>query len=160
MNSSLSHLNFGTNIIATSLILCVCARYERLNDIKKQNPSVKVLLAAGRGNESAAHYNNMTSSDVTRREFAASTVTFLRQNGFDGIDVDWEYPVDKNVFTALIKVIYTLYLVWAVCFKHLSLYLSAIRSSTCISKQGTTIYHSVKISGLGLEYYLHIFKRC
>ena len=44
--------------------------------------------------------------------FARSTVSYLRRHGFNGLDVDWEYPAgrgspphDKVKFSLLIQVI-------------------------------------------------------
>jgi chitinase len=53
----------------------------------------------------------MVSSSSSRQEFATSTVKFLRDRKFDGLDLDWEYPAnrgspagDKQKFGELLKV--------------------------------------------------------
>ena len=53
----------------------------------------------------------MVATAESRQDFADHSVTFLKSNGFDGLDLDWEYPAnrgsspgDKEKFTLLIKV--------------------------------------------------------
>ncbi|XP_061195465.1 acidic mammalian chitinase-like [Saccostrea echinata] len=87
--------------------------YERINDLKQQNPSLKTLLAVGGWKMGSAPFTSMVATDASRREFATSTVQFLKKNGFDGLDIDWEYPAhrgspaqDKDHFTQLLKVLH------------------------------------------------------
>ena len=53
----------------------------------------------------------MVASEESRQDFVDHSITFLTERGFDGLDLDWEYPADrgspagdKQKFTALVKV--------------------------------------------------------
>lgn len=67
--------------------------YARFTDgLKKRNPSLKSIIAIGGWNEGSKKYSAMASSAATRETFADSVVKFLDKYGFDGLDIDWEYP--------------------------------------------------------------------
>lgn len=54
---------------------------------------VKVLLAIGGWNDSAGgKYSELVNSPSARNKFVGHVVQFLKQNDFDGLDFDWEYP--------------------------------------------------------------------
>ncbi|XP_065923216.1 chitotriosidase-1 [Magallana gigas] len=86
--------------------------YERFQSLKQQNPSLKTLLAVGGWNMGSAPFTRMVATDASRREFATTSVQFLQKHGFDGLDMDWEYPAnrgsppqDKQNFVELLKVL-------------------------------------------------------
>jgi chitinase len=50
-------------------------------------------------------FSQAAANDASRANFIQSCVTFMQENGFDGIDLDWEYPQagETDLFTALIS---------------------------------------------------------
>jgi chitinase len=87
--------------------------YERVVALKKINKQLKVLVAVGGWNHGSMAFSNMAGDDAKRRNFVVKTVEFLKKNKFDGLDLDWEYPAnrdtedrpdDKLHFTTLCKV--------------------------------------------------------
>lgn len=47
----------------------------------------------------STHFSTVAASDTLRQNFAASCASFLSQYDFlDGIDIDWEYPVEGGLF--------------------------------------------------------------
>lgn len=50
------------------------------------------MLAIGGWNEGSSRFSPMVASADRRKELVKNTIKFLRQNHFDGLDLDWEYP--------------------------------------------------------------------
>jgi len=86
-------------------------RYARFNDVKLRQPGVKTLLAVGGWNFGVAKMTAMLQDASSRSEFIQTSIEFLRQRQFDGLDLDFEYPAgrgsppeDKQRFAQLVIV--------------------------------------------------------
>ncbi|XP_065157272.1 probable chitinase 10 isoform X2 [Atheta coriaria] len=80
--------------------------YDRINKLKKANPSLKTLLAIGGWSFGTQKFKDMSGTRYARQTFIYSAIPFLRDRGFDGLDIDWEYPKgsdDKKNYVHLLK---------------------------------------------------------
>jgi len=72
-------------------------------EIKRRN-NVKVLLGLGGWNDSKDDkYSKLAGLQSTRKNFAEYVVRIIEHYGFDGLDLDWEFPVcwqvsNRNIF--------------------------------------------------------------
>ncbi|KAH8300035.1 hypothetical protein KR044_008773 [Drosophila immigrans] len=64
--------------------------------LKHQNPNLKVLAVVGGWNEGSIKYSSMAGDWNKRQNFINSALNLLRANGFDGLDLDWEYPNQRG----------------------------------------------------------------
>ena len=61
-----------------------------LQSIKAQNPNLKIIVSiGGAGDEDFA---SVAADTQKRTNFTQSAIDFMKNNGFDGIDIDWEFP--------------------------------------------------------------------
>ncbi|BBR58530.1 MULTISPECIES: glycoside hydrolase family 18 protein [unclassified Klebsiella] len=86
---------------------------EIIPTLRKQNPNLKVLLSVG--GWGARGFSGAAATPETRAVFIRSAQAVVAKYGLDGIDLDWEYPVngawglvasqpaDRDNFTALLK---------------------------------------------------------
>ena len=92
--------------------------YKRFHDhVRAQNPHVKTLIAVGGWNfnffDATKHiFSDMAASPEGRASFIAHAIAYCRTHGFDGYDIDWEYPgvyaqggnwQDKANFATLVR---------------------------------------------------------
>ena len=85
---------------------------QKIPSLRQQNPSLKVLLSVGGG---GARILRRSGNERHRAVFIQSALAIIEKYGLDGIDLDWEYPVngawglvasqpaDRDNFTALLK---------------------------------------------------------
>jgi chitinase len=88
--------------------------FTQLSALKKTYPSLKTLISIGGWNDSGK-FSDAALTDASQTAFADSVVAFVKQYGFNGADIDWEYPVggglstnikrsaDKTNFTLLLQ---------------------------------------------------------
>lgn len=118
--SKLTHINYAFANIDDDLKVSMGypdkdpQNFKILQDLKKDNPNLKTLISVGGWNWSGK-FSDVALSEASRTKFARSCVEFITEHGFDGVDLDWEYPVgggletnknrpeDKQNFTMLLK---------------------------------------------------------
>ena len=89
------------------------ANFATLVGLKRQNPSLQVLVSVG-GWTWSGNFSDMALTKESRRRFIDSVVEFVDRYNLDGLDIDWEYPgltgagnrfrpEDKRNYTLLLK---------------------------------------------------------
>lgn len=71
--------------------------YTRMNNLKRQNPSLKTLLAVGGWNHGSAGFMEMVATDASIEQFITNSMRYVRDINYDGLDLDWEYPAKCSV---------------------------------------------------------------
>jgi len=68
-------------------------RLKSLVELKKQKPSLKILLSIG--GWGSGRFSEMAADETNRLAFAADCQRVVQEFGLDGIDMDWEYPTSS-----------------------------------------------------------------
>nr|XP_043893468.1 acidic mammalian chitinase-like [Solea senegalensis] len=82
-----------------------------LNDLsllREKNPHLPVLVAIGGAVFDNNKFISMASHPESRKTFIDSTIKFLREKNFNGINLDWEFPqsAHKDMFSILCQDLY------------------------------------------------------
>ena len=86
--------------------------YRRFTALRKKYPHIKTLLSVGGWAEGGKKYSEMVSVQSRRHTFINSVIQWVQTYGFDGFDLDWEYPAafdrggtakDKENFLDLVR---------------------------------------------------------
>lgn len=72
--------------------------FGELYKLKQRYPHLKVLIAVG-GWSWSGRFSDVALTEESRRRFAESVVDFVVRFQFDGVDIDWEYPVSGGLAT-------------------------------------------------------------
>ncbi|KAL5315417.1 hypothetical protein ACEPPN_016284 [Leptodophora sp. 'Broadleaf-Isolate-01'] len=71
--------------------------FQEVADVKQYKSDLQVISVGGwtfsdNGTATQPVFGNIAGSAANRQAFADNVVAFLTHYGFDGIDLDWEYP--------------------------------------------------------------------
>lgn len=70
-------------------------QFNLMNQMQKLYPDVTVLVSTG-GWAASRTLWKVTDNEANMQKFADSAVTFIRKYGFDGIDIDFEFPSETS----------------------------------------------------------------
>lgn len=70
--------------------------FNQLLELKKKHPHLKTLISVG-GWSWSTNFSDAAYTQESREKFARSCVAFMKKYGFDGVDIDWEYPVSGGL---------------------------------------------------------------
>lgn len=88
--------------------------YQEVLKLKGQAPELKVLLSVG-GASNDEGFITVVPSLTEREEFAIQSAQYLKKFGFDGIDLDWEFPAwyrpfeERFMFQLLLQELHHVY---------------------------------------------------
>ncbi|KAK7969466.1 hypothetical protein PG988_008539 [Apiospora saccharicola] len=99
-----THINFAfalvnpTTFRIDSMDSNTASLYQRVAAIKERQADLKVWIAIGGWamNDPGPYrttFSDLAASEKNQDEFFESLLTFMQKNDFDGVDIDWEYPV-------------------------------------------------------------------
>jgi chitinase len=76
-------------------------KYKEFNKVKERNPDIKTVIAVTEGifygaGMNPVTFNEVAETDASRIAFAQSVVSFLALYDFDGVDIDWDSPLDPD----------------------------------------------------------------
>jgi len=97
--SKLTHINYAfANIVNANVqfeLEIDSVKIESLMELKKTNANLKVLYSVG-GWVWSDQFSHVAAYAESREKFAASCVQLLKKHGFDGVDLDWEFPGQRG----------------------------------------------------------------
>lgn len=108
--SLLTHINYAFADISSNGELRLpnsttdLKNFEDLRTLKRSNPHLKTLISVG-GWDYSSNFSSTAANASARSRFAQSCADFIVTHGFDGVDLDWEFPksADRQNFTLLLK---------------------------------------------------------
>ncbi|KAJ6018170.1 class V chitinase [Penicillium sp. IBT 35674x] len=106
----LTHLNFAFTFFDPStfeispMTSAAAELYNSFTGLKQKSQGLKTWISvggwsfndAGNSPDTQTAFSTMASSSANRRKFIAALHNFMESYGFDGVDIDWEYPAASD----------------------------------------------------------------
>ncbi|NDD28370.1 MAG: glycoside hydrolase family 18 protein [Proteobacteria bacterium] len=70
--------------------------FNQLIKLKQLHPNLRTMISVG-GWTLSGRFSDVALTDASRQTFAQSAAAFAAKYGFDGVDIDWEYPVSGGL---------------------------------------------------------------
>jgi spore germination protein YaaH len=106
MTNVVNYAFFTVNTSGTMDVVNPSVLSAVITKARANNAKVFVSINDGSG-DGKTNFKSMASSQTGRTNFIADVMNKVRQYGFDGVDVDWEFPTTSDgtdvTFTALMK---------------------------------------------------------
>jgi chitinase len=92
----LTHINYAFALIKDGLCATddhdlATKHFAKLRELKQKHPHLKTLISVG-GWTGSPPFSDAALTDESRDRLARSCADFASQHGFDGVDIDWEFP--------------------------------------------------------------------
>lgn len=73
----------------------VVGNLQQIFELKQLNRLMKVLMSVG-GWGTEKQFESIIDDEAKLNTFVTSVGEFIKEYGFDGVDIDWEYPKDRH----------------------------------------------------------------
>jgi chitinase len=92
----LTHINYAFAVIKDGKCAMqdpakALPKFAGLRALKKKHPKLRTLVSVGGWTDSAP-FSDAAATRAAREKFARSCADFAHEHGFDGVDIDWEFP--------------------------------------------------------------------
>ncbi|CAK7227366.1 hypothetical protein SEUCBS140593_006551 [Sporothrix eucalyptigena] len=99
-----THINYAFALVdpktfhVAAMDADTASHYDAVTSLKAKQPGLEVWIAIGGWamNDPGPYrtaFSDMASSEANQDAFFESLIMFMATHGFDGVDIDWEYPV-------------------------------------------------------------------
>jgi chitinase len=70
--------------------------YDQIRELRKKKADLELYIAIGGYAVGSTPFSNLAATWTGRNSFITSACSFTDKYGFDGVDIDWEYPADAE----------------------------------------------------------------
>jgi len=82
--------------MATAQYCCHYDNYRKFVALKDTNPEFVPMISIGGWNAGSKKFSEMAADPAKRQIFLDSIIPFVQKYGFEGVDMDWEYPGSRD----------------------------------------------------------------